>query len=204
MTSVNDYVRQVLDELPSATPARDQIAMELRASIQERIDRGESLDTVIAQLGDPRTLAESYLSALPLESATFGSRVAAKLIDALIFFVGTMLLACVAFFSAPPEIAPFFVLGVIVLGSFGFAAYTVLAESHSGQTLGKRFMHIRAVRESGARISLGQGVVRQLPMFFEVFALDALFALFTEKHQRAFELLSKTRVVRSPQMAAAR
>ena len=31
----------------------------------------------------------------------------------------------------------------------------------------------------------------------ELFAIDALFALFTEKHQRAFELLSKTRVVKS-------
>jgi uncharacterized RDD family membrane protein YckC len=30
-----------------------------------------------------------------------------------------------------------------------------------------------------------------------VFAVDALFALFTERHQRAFELLSKTRVVRT-------
>jgi len=28
-----------------------------------------------------------------------------------------------------------------------------------------------------------------------VFWIDVLFALFTEKHQRAFEILSKTRVV---------
>jgi hypothetical protein len=32
-------------------------------------------------------------------------------------------------------------------------------------------------------------------MFLQVYMIDALFALFTEKHQRAFELLSKTRVV---------
>jgi hypothetical protein len=37
--------------------------------------------------------------------------------------------------------------------------------------------------------------VRQLPMFLQMYWIDVLFALFTEKSQRAFELLSKTRVV---------
>jgi hypothetical protein len=34
-------------------------------------------------------------------------------------------------------------------------------------------------------------------MFLQVYMIDVLFALFTEKSQRAFELLSKTRVVTS-------
>jgi hypothetical protein len=34
-----------------------------------------------------------------------------------------------------------------------------------------------------------------LPMFMQMYWVDVLFALFTEKSQRAFELLSKTRVV---------
>jgi hypothetical protein len=34
-------------------------------------------------------------------------------------------------------------------------------------------------------------------MFLQVFWIDVMFALFTEKHQRAFEVLSKTRVVRA-------
>ena len=32
-------------------------------------------------------------------------------------------------------------------------------------------------------------------MILQVFWIDVFFALFTEKHQRAFEMLSKTRVV---------
>ena len=52
------------------------------------------------------------------------------------------------------------------------------------------------MRESGARISAGQAVVRNLPWLLELFWIDALFALFTDKRQRAFEMLSKTRVVR--------
>jgi hypothetical protein len=37
--------------------------------------------------------------------------------------------------------------------------------------------------------------VRQLAIVFQVFWVDILFALFTDRSQRAFELLSKTRVV---------
>ena len=39
--------------------------------------------------------------------------------------------------------------------------------------------------------------MRNLPWLLEVWWIDALFALFTDRNQRAFELLSKTRVVRS-------
>ena len=85
---------------------------------------------------------------------------------------------------------------VFVGGSILFGVYTIVAEHNAGRTLGKRVLGIRVVRETGARISLGQAIVRQLPMFLQVFWIDVLFALFTDKSQRAFELLSKTRVVR--------
>ena len=58
-------------------------------------------------------------------------------------------------------------------------------------------MGLRTVRESGAKITIGQAVVRQIPLFFSFYLFDALFALFTKKKQRLFELISKTRVVTS-------
>jgi hypothetical protein len=42
---------------------------------------------------------------------------------------------------------------------------------------------------------LGQALLRQLPFFMQFFFVDALFALFTKRHQRAFELITKTRAV---------
>jgi uncharacterized RDD family membrane protein YckC len=86
---------------------------------------------------------------------------------------------------------------IITFGSTAllFWIYTVVAEWQSGQTLGKRLFGLIVVREDGARISGGQAVVRQLPVLFQFFWIDVLFALFTERGQRAFELLSKTRVV---------
>ena len=89
----------------------------------------------------------------------------------------------------------FGVLAVVLAASFGFGLYTIVAEHWLGFTLGKRALGLRVVRESGAPIGLGQSIVRQLPMFLQVYWIDVLFALFTDKNQRAFELLSKTRVV---------
>ena len=63
------YVQSVIDHVPHGLPLRDQIAMELRGHIAERVERGQPLDDVLRQLGDPLTLAESYLAAVPLKSA---------------------------------------------------------------------------------------------------------------------------------------
>ena len=89
----------------------------------------------------------------------------------------------------------FMPLLVILTVSLAFLVYTVVSEWQWGQTIGKYLLGVRAVRESGARVSIGQAVVRHLPVILQVFWIDAFFALFTEKHQRAFEMLSKTRVV---------
>ena len=78
---------------------------------------------------------------------------------------------------------------------FGFPLYGVFAEYLPDRTVGKHLLGLRVVRESGARISLGQAFVRQLPQFLQVFWIDVMFALFTDRSQRAFELLSHTRVV---------
>ena len=201
MTIADDYINSVLQYMPRTMPKRLQIAMELRGHISERIAAGLSLDDVLRQLGDPAKLAESYLSAEPLVSAPFMSRVAAKLIDG----VCVLAVICpVAWFISrlvDPGFTGFgpivLLLTVMVGGSVLFGVYTVAAELNAGRTLGKHVFDLRVVRESGARISLGQAIVRQLPMFLQFYWVDALFALFTDRSQRAFELLSKTRVVRT-------
>jgi len=202
MTTMDDYIRQVVDRMPSGTPLRSQIALELKAMIGERLARGQSMDEVLRQLGDPASFAESYLSAEPLEAAAFWPRAAAKMID---FVVVASVLALAFVFRrlgwqravgvGVPELILVFLIAVSPL-------YTVLAEYWTGQTVGKWLMGLRVVRESGARIGLGQAFVRQLALVFQVFMFDCLFALFTDKRQRACELLSKTRVVRTKRAVA--
>jgi uncharacterized RDD family membrane protein YckC len=196
MTMTADtYISRVLDALPRATPRRDQIAMELRGHIAERQAAGQPEADVLQQLGDPRVLAESYLAAVPLVSGSFGRRAAAKCVDLLSLVVVVAPATWILWRALPAEMAPFAVPVALIGGSWLFAIYIVVAEARLGQTFGKRLLGLRVVRESGARISIGQSIVRQLPVFLEIFAIDVLFALFTEKSQRAFELLSKTRVV---------
>ena len=194
-TTVDDYISRVLAAMPTTTPERSKIAVELRGHIAERISDGRSEADVLRQLGDPVALAESYLSAVPLVSAPFGERVIAKLIDILLVVAFTAALAALIAVFLPVE-ARFWAVPIALIGSsFLFGAYTVASEYLWGNTVGKRAMNLRVVRESGTRISLGQSLVRQLPMFLQVYLIDVLFALFTDRKQRAFELLSKTRVV---------
>lgn len=198
MTMTADaYVNRVLTQMPTATPRREQIAMELRGHISERVAAGQPLEEVLEHLGDPVALAESYLSAVPLIAGDCWSRATARLID---FGLPVVLLAPVAaliWFATPPEYVPWLLFIYVFLGSAAIAIYPMAAEAKYGKTVGKHLRGLRVVTESGARISTGQAIVRNLPWLLEVWWIDALFALFTDKSQRAFELLSKTRVVRS-------
>lgn len=189
------YVQSVIDQVPPGLPVRDQIAMDLRSHIAERLDHNQSIDEVVQQLGDPLRLAESYLAAVPLRSAPFSNRLAAKVIDVAIFIAGALAMACALWLLLPDPVKIFGAMASLFAGIFGFVIYTVVAESREGATVGKRLMGLRVVRESGARISLGQSFVRQLPFFGQFFWIDAGFALFTDHRQRAFELLTKTRTI---------
>jgi uncharacterized RDD family membrane protein YckC len=193
--TVQSYLAQFADEMPRMMPEREQIVADVRAHIEEDVQRGEALDAVLTRFGDPANLAASYLSEVPLVSASFWRRAAAMAID----------LAIPAAIAIPVAVmsGPVFrhttLLDPTFLGLFavivGFVAYIVVGESRFGQTLGKHWLNLLVVRESGARISVGQAIVRLLPCVLHIWWIDVIFALFTEKRQRAFELLSKTRVV---------
>lgn len=198
MTVEEHYVSQVLARLPRIPALQSQVAMELRSHIAERVEHGQTVAVAIAQLGDPVTLAESYLAAIPLLPATFWRRGAAKILDFVAFVCVCLPVVWLISRLAPFEIVLLGVVLILVSGSL----YPLVAEYIWGETLGKHLLGLRVVRESGGRISFGQSVVRQLPMVLQVFWIDVLFALFTEKHQRAFEVLSKTRVVLATEEAS--
>ena len=197
MTAEESYIGQVMARLPRMAALRSQVAMELRSHIAERTERGQTVDEALRQLGDPVILAESYLAAVPLLPASFWRRAAAKILDFLAFVCVCAPIGWLLARSLPFAVG-LIVVVLIILGCL----YPLIAEYAWGETLGKHLLRMRVVRESGGRISFGQSVVRQLPMVFQVFWVDVLFALFTEKHQRAFEVLSKTRVVLTTEEAS--
>ena len=196
MTTADQYIDRVLALLPTATPMREQIATELRGHIAERLAGGHTVAEVLALLGDPVHLAESYLASVPLVSAGFWPRALAKFVDVATVGAIVLPLAWLAVQFVPPDFSIVAAIWIVLVGgSLLFAPYTILAEWRYGQTLGKYLIGLRVVREAGTRIGFGQAIVRQLPAFLQIYWIDVLFVLFTEKSQRAFEMLSKTRVV---------
>ena len=196
MMNAELYVNEVLACMPPATPRRSQIAEDLRSHIRDRIELGDTLEAVLAQLGDPSRLAESYLAEVPLVSASFGRRLAAKAMDLAAMWAVLAPVGYLAWNYVPPRALLVIVILLAVVGLSPLAVYTAISEYRTGQTLGKHLLGLRVVRDSGARISLGDAIVRQIPVCMQIHVIDGVFALFTEKSQRAFELLSKTRVVR--------
>lgn len=196
--TTDQYIDAVTSCMPEATPRRAQIAIELRGHIAERVANGTPLDEVLRQLGDPRALAESYLAEVPLTVAPHGRRILAKLVDVVLIvclFVALVFPAATLTALNGEEFVWIVLFISMLIGGVLAALYTVVLEWRYGYTVGKYLCGLVVVRESGARISFGQSVVRQLPAALQVGWVDALFALFTDKRQRAFELLSKTRVV---------
>jgi len=191
--TVESYVALLGDAMPGMMPEREQIIADVRAHIEEGTQRGEALDAVLARLGDPADLAASYLSEVPLVSASLGRRTVAMAIDVAIPVVIATLAELFVTTGEVSRNAMLIVLGLAITA--GFITYILVGESRLGQTLGKHWLKLLVVRESGARISVGQAIVRLLPCLLHVWFIDVIFALFTERHQRAFELLSKTRVV---------
>jgi uncharacterized RDD family membrane protein YckC len=200
MNADETYIAQVIAQLPPRDARlREQVAMELRSHIAERVEHGQTVEDALRQFGDPIVLAESYLAAIPLIAAPFWPRAAARLIDffGVLAIVAMPIIGIVVLtlWREQGFLIPIAIIITIVVVSILSAIYPVIAEYRYGKTVGKHLMGLRVVRESGARISFGQAVVRQLPMLTQVWWIDMLFALFTDKHQRAFEMLSKTRVV---------
>ena len=198
--TADDYVNDVLSRMPAGTPRRAQIGTELRGHIAERMAQGRTLEDVVRDLGDPARLADSYLAEVPLIPPTHGRRFLAKFADLIVVLAIISMVALLLVGGAALLDERYIWLGIveaILLGSLLGAMYTVVAEWQYGQTVGKYLCGLRVVRESGARISLGQSIVRQLPWCLQIGWIDAAFTLFTDRRQRAFELLSKTRVVRA-------
>ena len=140
--------------------------MELRSHIAERVEHGQTVDDALRQLGDPMVLAESYLAAIPLIAASFWPRAAARLIDFFGFVCALRAdrVACCSSQSRPELASSSSSASSCDFADRSACIYPVIAEYRYGKTVGKHLMGLRVVRESGARISFGQSVVRQLPM----------------------------------------
>lgn len=199
---IDDVLRHVL-----ATPDdRERLAADLRAHFADGQAQGRSTREIIDDLGTPAEVATAFNAERAVPYAGFWRRLMAFAGDFGLLLAVTAPVIGLALFlgfgdDQPGELTAIslivcVLIGVALLGLYLF--YFPLLEAHFGKTLGKHLMRIRVVRESGAPIGLGQAFVRRLSLYFEMLWIDALFIPFTERKQRALDIIAKTIVVCEP------
>ena len=207
MNRVERYIEQVNRGLVASKDRRERLLGDLRTHIEEATAGGESEQEVLSRLGRPEEVAAAYMEEIDLQYAGFWERFFAFICDCAICFmmvVPWLLLA--GALAAVAEMSSFrtaavpmvFVLAAGLTGIGIFVIYFPLLEARFGKTLGKHLMGIRVVGEHGVDVGAGPAILRRLSLYFELLVPDALFIPFTEKKQRALDILAKTVVVKEP------
>lgn len=202
------YVQRVLERVPRPLPERDRIAVELRSHLEERTGAGVPAEEAVAGMAPPEEVAREYLAEIDFIDATLPQRVGAFLLDLGLGVVCLLPVAGLVLFlilrigdmRLMLELPLFPVAVFLSLLVAAVAALSVLyfpaMEAIYGQTLGKRWVGIYVTREDGSAAGWAPAIIRRLPFLLEIFWIDALFALFTGRRQRAFDLVARTVVVR--------
>jgi uncharacterized RDD family membrane protein YckC len=167
------------------------------------------MDEIVAHLGSPSEVAAAYMAQMTLEYVGFWPRLAAFAIDVLvILFVGggLALLGLWLANQVPqhPEGFDYLLGGVLILLVAGCALsavgivvlYFPIMEGRFGQTLGKRLLGLRVLKEDGLPIGYTEAFLRRISYYFEILPVDALFIPFNPKKQRAFDIVARSIVVR--------
>ncbi|MBX5483138.1 MAG: RDD family protein [Myxococcaceae bacterium] len=154
-----------------------------------------------------QTVATPERVALELPVAGVGSRTGAYLIDfaalglfwVAVFFVVSMIDAEI-YFEA--RALSGLLQGLIILGVFAtqWVYWTACEVLWGGQTLGKRVVGIRVVREDGAPVGFFDSAVRNLLRLIDFlpafYALGVVTMLVTKQHRRLGDIAAGTLLIR--------
>ena len=139
--------------------------------------------------------------------ADLGSRIVAGLIDGIIIGVIAGILGALMFAGA--WTMDFFGFGwfwglfggMFALMALLWVIYFTYFEGTSGQTIGKKFAHIRVVKENGSACDFASALIRNILRIVDeqpaVYILGIILIASTEKRQRLGDMLAKTIVVKA-------
>ncbi len=211
MNEIEQYVRAVMRDIHAPATERERIESDLRAHLQDAVNLGEPAGVVIARMGSPAEVASEFMSEVPLHYASFWARLAAFAIDWALITAATAVFAVIVLLVAnwvPRNpvgldwIWGAFLIALIVSSSLAILGiqllYFMILEGRFGQTIGKRVLGLWVLKENRLPIGYKEAFLRRLSYYFRFLPFDALFIPFTEKHQRAFDIVARTIVVRDP------
>lgn len=206
MKPADRYIDDVMRHVFATQQDLEKLKTDLRSHFAEGEAAGREPRDIILGLGTPEEVAAAFNAEREFHYASFWERLFAFFGDCGILLIVILPVLALGLLggvvgSEPGEvpivwfvICFLFFLALVGVGIF----YFPLFESHYGKTPGKHLMRIRVRRENGAPISLGQAFVRRLSFYFDMLWIDALFIPFTDKHQRALDIVAKTVVAREP------
>ena len=146
--------------------------------------------------------------------ASWGSRVAATLLDWLILFIPVAILIVLVVFvalnSTGGGIVTGILSGLVYLVAVLFYAPVLMAREgeHNGQTLGKQIVGIRVVRDSGEHVDMWFAFIREFVVkgllfgfvgsfFFSIpTLLDYLWPLWDDENRCLHDMVVSTHVLR--------
>ena len=167
------------------------------------VNCGKSLEISAAVAGTPVRTTSQQLASL-------GSRIVAGIIDYIIIGIVAAVIVFVLFApvytvsSMRGGMMPFPFWGWFG-GMFGiqfllWIVYFTYFEGTSGQTIGKKFSHIKVLKADGAPCDSGAALVRNLLRIIDslpfIYILGIILIAATDKHQRLGDMLAKTIVVK--------
>jgi uncharacterized RDD family membrane protein YckC len=209
MNTIDIYIQQVMGYIHAPLSERQRFEKDLRSHLEEAQVAGESLPSVIDQMGSPQEIAAEFMAQVHLEHAGFGRRLAAFIVDfvIIILIAGVLAILAIALSNLMPQNPTgvgYAISALIILGVFGcglgaigtILAYFPVLEGRFGQTPGKSLLKLRVLTEIGLPIGYKQALLRRLSFYFEMLPVDALFIPFTEKRQRGFDIIARTIVIR--------
>jgi uncharacterized RDD family membrane protein YckC len=213
MNTTEKYIHDVLRNVPAPASERRRLETDLRAHLAEAVAAGQPPESVVARMGRPDEVAAELMATLPLAYAGFLPRLLAFALDGLFMclVIGALAVTAITFSNLVPQtatptladqlLAAVGVTGAIISGAAAIGVlflYFPLLEGRFGQTLGKRLLRLRVLQENGLPIGYRAAVLRRLSFYFEIWWVDALFIPFTDRRQRAFDLVARTVVIHDP------
>ncbi|HJV23798.1 MAG TPA: RDD family protein [Holophagaceae bacterium] len=161
----------------------------------------------------PAAAVADFPSNEPLEAADRGTRLVAAILDAIL---GLGLLGIVAALAIPALLASrsrggsaaagLVILLVFVLGMLGIFIWNLVWLHKYGQTIGKRMMKVRIVRNDATRAGLGRifwlrmflpGAIGAIPIVGPLFSLVNICFIFRDDRRCIHDLIADTVVVKA-------
>lgn len=142
--------------------------------------------------------------------ATVGSRTAAIIIDQIILMIAIGILAvplgisatlfsgAQGFMNFAPNTA--FIGTLVALNFVVWIVYFTYFEGTSGQTLGKKALGIKVVKENRKKLTYGDALIRTILRIIDsvgIYILGLIVIVVSEKKQRIGDLAAHTIVVRA-------